>query len=713
MAGDLNDPELEDFLCRVNELESIVKSDAVPDKQTEGSLSSAGSSDGVRRQKEPVDRTVINRAAFKDASTSQRSVGPSQSQTPDDFMKALEADANQRAEKRRKQKAEATVLKDQGNQEFQTGNYTRAVELYTEGLDRLKDFVILYTNRAQAYIKLEKFPEAIEDCQTALQLEPENVKALVHLGRAQQGLEDYETAIKTFQEIRKIDQKHEKMVTDYIAAVNLAESTARSNMEAEKLFSEGDIRATGVHETVMKLNQSNHPIPYYAGGMRVLSFTLNDDASRAQFRSFGGFDLLTDHSVIQQSLDDAAAGKDRKSDVQDLLCSTFDLLSTAVKDNEENIVHLINVPTTPSLLVNILSSASSEIQSRCVCLLYTVSRNPRGCCALLQHINVFRLLTSLLTFLRDPRADSISPLAADVLGHLIQSDRFVARFSATVGEFQELNSAFENLLRNSKIQQSVLLESIRSMFTLTREKYVRNRMKTKGVIAAVVGTMERFSKKQSTPSMERILTDLISLLINVFAESCPSEGYQKELKSIFVMMMQLLESDNEELRQRAIGLLSRTLANTSESAVDVIKQNVIPKIVHVMKIDGDRCGQYASKCLAVLTQRSEIARKELVRVDKELKVICELLKGENSITIANAALIIGHCTQVPGLSGSLISTDIIKTLLSKTDTTSEAVKENCAIALAKLATTDDRHLERLRELGGIGILHSCMKYVKQ
>ncbi|XP_038062356.1 tetratricopeptide repeat protein 1-like [Patiria miniata] len=100
----------------------------------------------------------------------------------DNVMKAQEADANERAEKR---KAEATVLKDQGNQAFKKSDYTRAIELYTQGLEHLKDFVVLYTNRAQAYNKLEKFTEAMVDCRTALQLEPNKVKALVHLGKAQ------------------------------------------------------------------------------------------------------------------------------------------------------------------------------------------------------------------------------------------------------------------------------------------------------------------------------------------------------------------------------------------------------------------------------------------------------------------------------------------------------------------------------------------------
>ncbi|XP_038062904.1 sperm-associated antigen 1-like [Patiria miniata] len=219
--------------------------------QTNPGPSTAPTSQGAPTQQLPAD-------GVRDAqqTTQSGSIQPSQQEPmpqppsqlqprPDNVMRALEADAKERAKKR---KAEATVLKDQGNQAFNKGDYTRAVKLYTQGLERLKDFVVLYTNRAQAYNKLEKFTEAMEDCWTALQLEPNNVKALVHLGKAQQGLKDYEVAVTTFQEILKIDEKYEKMVAGYIAAVNLAESTAKSDTEAERLFSEGDVKATGVHE---------------------------------------------------------------------------------------------------------------------------------------------------------------------------------------------------------------------------------------------------------------------------------------------------------------------------------------------------------------------------------------------------------------------------------------------------------------------------------
>ena len=68
---------------------------------------------------------------------------------PDGFLRFMEADANERAMKRKKRREEATIFKNQGNEKFKMGNFLRAVELYTQGLERSKDFTILYTNRAQ------------------------------------------------------------------------------------------------------------------------------------------------------------------------------------------------------------------------------------------------------------------------------------------------------------------------------------------------------------------------------------------------------------------------------------------------------------------------------------------------------------------------------------------------------------------------------------
>ena len=48
------------------------------------------------------------------------------------FMKALEKDAQERSDRRKAAKAEATVYKDEGNAAFKSGDYEKAVDLYSQ-----------------------------------------------------------------------------------------------------------------------------------------------------------------------------------------------------------------------------------------------------------------------------------------------------------------------------------------------------------------------------------------------------------------------------------------------------------------------------------------------------------------------------------------------------------------------------------------------------
>lgn len=47
-------------------------------------------------------------------------------------MQAIEKDAQERSERKRAAKGEATVYKDAGNEAFKSGDYLKAVELYTQ-----------------------------------------------------------------------------------------------------------------------------------------------------------------------------------------------------------------------------------------------------------------------------------------------------------------------------------------------------------------------------------------------------------------------------------------------------------------------------------------------------------------------------------------------------------------------------------------------------
>ncbi|CAH8663333.1 unnamed protein product [Schistosoma guineensis] len=92
------------------------------------------------------------------------------------FMTAVAQDAQERAERRAKQRERADKLKDRANTFFKAGNCKKAVELYSQAIDVAKDYDILYTNRAQAYLRLGQPDLSLKDCDTALLLFPEAQK---------------------------------------------------------------------------------------------------------------------------------------------------------------------------------------------------------------------------------------------------------------------------------------------------------------------------------------------------------------------------------------------------------------------------------------------------------------------------------------------------------------------------------------------------------
>lgn len=73
-------------------------------------------------------------------------------------------------------------LKAQGNSAYAGGNYKEAIDAYTNALKSTdidgNNRALVLSNRAQCYIRLEQFENAIEDCTACLTLSSNNIKAL-------------------------------------------------------------------------------------------------------------------------------------------------------------------------------------------------------------------------------------------------------------------------------------------------------------------------------------------------------------------------------------------------------------------------------------------------------------------------------------------------------------------------------------------------------
>ncbi|KAF1353371.1 serine/threonine-protein phosphatase-like protein 5 [Delphinella strobiligena] len=73
--------------------------------------------------------------------------------------------------------AEAVELKNQGNTAFKNHDWPTAVDFYTKAIEKYDKEPSFYTNRAQAYIKLESYGYAVADATKAIEADSNFVKA--------------------------------------------------------------------------------------------------------------------------------------------------------------------------------------------------------------------------------------------------------------------------------------------------------------------------------------------------------------------------------------------------------------------------------------------------------------------------------------------------------------------------------------------------------
>jgi len=108
-------------------------------------------------------------------------------------------------EKRRKASLSGTELyKERGDDAYKSANFEVAVGFYTQCIDALKRegketsalALKAYSNRSACYKQISNFDGTIEDCSMVLEIDPNNVKALIRRAQAFEGVERYRFALQ-------------------------------------------------------------------------------------------------------------------------------------------------------------------------------------------------------------------------------------------------------------------------------------------------------------------------------------------------------------------------------------------------------------------------------------------------------------------------------------------------------------------------------------
>uniref|UniRef100_A0A8C3SFN2 Tetratricopeptide repeat domain 12 n=1 Tax=Chelydra serpentina TaxID=8475 RepID=A0A8C3SFN2_CHESE len=575
------------------------------------------------------------------------------------MISTLEKDAKERAKRRKKNERLANALKEKGNDAFSKGDYGTAIQRYTEGLEKQKDMQVLYTNRAQAHMKLQEYKKVINDCEWALKCNEKCIKAYFHMGKAHLALKDY----------------NEVSCTNLVGVEPhslFKYSGKKSNIrvlleeKALKEFQSGKYTAVSVKELLQKLNRPDQNILYYAGGIRVLTESIKDCTEQTVFRTNNGFSIISDNKwgVLQH--------EEMKRYFKEMQTQTFSF-------SEENQRLLLTHPDVNVQLPMLLSSDVPEIQKQSLALLSLYSQTENGRSLLVRHQNLTKYCILL---------ESINSCTLAIHSRRITYKKEL-RLSLVTQEVKTIK----------QVNQPALAQCIGTMGDLCADGVIRLQM------AENQECWQACLKLVVINLMNSTVTYTNKGLIRMPNKGAQGRDLIASEKSHYLFSLFI---------KRAIGVLSRILPASSVAVEEAVTGGVVKRVLRFLKAGGQTTSCYAIKTLAVCTQSNSQAQEEVVKSDKKFDVLLKLLASENEMLVGNAAFCLSKCFEVPGAASSLLNSNIVMILLKHAggEAKKTSVQENAAVALGKLCTAEPRHIIQLRELNGMAILNSSMKYVQ-
>ncbi|XP_054147426.1 tetratricopeptide repeat protein 12 isoform X3 [Melozone crissalis] len=674
------------FLRRVDDVTNLLQGLKSPDSavqekaiaETEKRLREQGAGREEEEEEEEC-RTTVNRTLINPSGTPRV-----QAADADGFLAALEKDAKERAQRRRRNEKLANALKEQGNEAFRAGDFALAIQRYSEGLEKLRDKQELYTNRAQAYLKLHEYEKAISDCEWALKCNKNCLKACFLMGKAHLALQHFSECRQCYEKMLQIDPQKENLFKECMEEARLEEQRLRQEQRAQRELQAGSVAALSIQELLQRISSPGHDLPYYTGAISLLAGAVNTCSGQTFFRTNNGFSILSSEAVR------GAFCAESKSPAEEELCVSLLLLwQAACAGNEENQRVLLAQPEVGAQLPELLSRGTAQIQRETLALISLYSEHEGGR-RLLGRQDLSRWLQILMAFVKctDARAES----AMNILSDLSGEERFQAQCRATFST--AVSPFFTQLLvcaRQVSARQVPWAALARALAVLGR-------------LCADVGL-----RAQLAQSRECWKAGLELLA------GCPdaSPGYQHCVFALLGLMMNLLLESNGTI-QRATGVLSRVLPASPSAVQEVVRAGVVKKMLKFLKVGGQLTSSYAIKTLSVCTKSSRRAQEELMKGDKRFQVLLGLLHSADELTVGNAAFCLSQCLLLPGAASSLLGSGAVQLLLRHAggDAARTSVQQNSAIALGRLCVAEPRHMQQLRKLNGLAILNSSMKYVQ-
>ena len=154
-------------------------------------------------------------------------------------IEVIDEDESYSAERLRQQ---AVFEKERGNDFFKRGEFDKAIDCYTRGINCDPNNALIVANRAMALLKKDMFEAAEADCTVALALDPTYVKALQRRAAARAGLKRTSEALEDYNNVLKLDPKNKQARHDMVKLQEKVEIRQEENFKENHAANEASTK---------------------------------------------------------------------------------------------------------------------------------------------------------------------------------------------------------------------------------------------------------------------------------------------------------------------------------------------------------------------------------------------------------------------------------------------------------------------------------------
>ena len=130
--------------------------------------------------------------------------------------------------------AKALEAKERGNVQFKAGKFPKAIEEYTDAINRDPTNPMYYSNRAAAYQKLMDFQKAVEDSQLALKQDPKFTKAWMRKAGCEFFLKEYHKCMDSYKAVLDYEPENEEAKKGLERTVRKVNTSSGGEMDAQR-----------------------------------------------------------------------------------------------------------------------------------------------------------------------------------------------------------------------------------------------------------------------------------------------------------------------------------------------------------------------------------------------------------------------------------------------------------------------------------------------